>query len=148
MRLWELDGDGGDVGFGFRRAEPWEPRAPGADEADGADGADGAPPRAENAADDDGNVPRDEPVEVAREGPLVLRIGRLPPPAPRNGRPARLGPAAAAQRPNQPVAAPQEAAHRAWVQHFVQMALNDEEDLLDWDSDDEEDVGAWDIPVR
>lgn len=37
---------------------------------------------------------------------------------------------------------------RAWVQRFVHMALNDEEDLIDWDSDDEEDVGRWDIPVR
>jgi E3 ubiquitin-protein ligase RNF14 len=42
----------------------------------------------------------------------------------------------------------QEAAHQAWVQRFVQMALNDEEDQLDWDSDDEEDHAAWEIPVR
>jgi E3 ubiquitin-protein ligase RNF14 len=42
----------------------------------------------------------------------------------------------------------QEAARRAWVQNFVQMALNDEEDQLDWDSDEEEDMGAWEIPVR
>jgi len=42
----------------------------------------------------------------------------------------------------------QDAAHQAWVQMFVQMALNDEEDQLDWDSDDEEDAAAWDIPVR
>jgi len=42
----------------------------------------------------------------------------------------------------------QEAAHQAWVQRFVQMALNDEEDQLDWDSDDEEDAAAWEIPVR
>ena len=42
----------------------------------------------------------------------------------------------------------QEAAHQAWVQMFVQMALNDEEDQLDWDSDDEEDAAAWEIPVR
>lgn len=41
-----------------------------------------------------------------------------------------------------------EAAHQAWVQRFVQMALNDEEDQLDWDSDDEEDAAAWEIPVR
>lgn len=41
----------------------------------------------------------------------------------------------------------QEAAQQAWVQMFVQMALNDEEDLLD--SDDEDDDGAaWEIPVR
>jgi hypothetical protein len=42
----------------------------------------------------------------------------------------------------------QEAAHQAWVQRFVQMALNDEEDQLEWDSDDEEDAAAWEIPVR
>lgn len=41
----------------------------------------------------------------------------------------------------------QEAAQQAWVQMFVQMALNDEEDQLD--SDDEDDDGAaWEIPVR
>ena len=42
----------------------------------------------------------------------------------------------------------QDAAHQAWVQRFVEMALNDEEDQLDWDSDDEEDAAAWEIPVR
>ena len=41
----------------------------------------------------------------------------------------------------------QEAAHQEWVQRFVQMALNDEEDLVEWDSD-EEDGAAWEIPVR
>jgi E3 ubiquitin-protein ligase RNF14 len=46
------------------------------------------------------------------------------------------------------VAQGQEAAHQAWVQMFVEMALNDEEDQLDWDSDDEEDAAAWEIPVR
>lgn len=46
------------------------------------------------------------------------------------------------------VAQGQEAAHQAWVQMFVQMALNDEEDQLEWDSDDEEDAAAWEIPVR
>ena len=40
----------------------------------------------------------------------------------------------------------QEAAHQAWVQRFVEMALNDEEDQLD--SDEEEDAAAWEIPVR
>ena len=39
----------------------------------------------------------------------------------------------------------QDVAHQAWLQRFVEMALNDEEDLLD--SDDEEDA-AWEIPVR
>jgi E3 ubiquitin-protein ligase RNF14 len=41
-----------------------------------------------------------------------------------------------------------EAAHQAWVERFVQMALNDEEDQMPWDSDDEEDDAAWEIPVR
>lgn len=41
-----------------------------------------------------------------------------------------------------------EAEHQAWVERFVQMALNDEEDQIDWDSDDEEDAAAWEIPVR
>jgi E3 ubiquitin-protein ligase RNF14 len=43
-------------------------------------------------------------------------------------------------------AAEQDAVHQAWVQRFVEMALNDEEDQLD--SDDEEDAAAWEIPVR
>jgi E3 ubiquitin-protein ligase RNF14 len=38
-------------------------------------------------------------------------------------------------------------AHQEWVQRFVQMALNDEEDQVEWDSD-EEDAAAWQIPVR
>ncbi|KAK0101236.1 translation termination inhibitor protein itt1 [Cadophora gregata] len=39
-----------------------------------------------------------------------------------------------------------EQAQQAWVQMFVQMAMNDEEDQLE--SDDEEDPAAWEIPVR
>jgi E3 ubiquitin-protein ligase RNF14 len=46
-----------------------------------------------------------------------------------------------------PVGDNREAEQRAWVQQFVQLALNDQEDQLDWDSD-EEDEGAWAIPVR
>lgn len=38
-----------------------------------------------------------------------------------------------------------EAADRAWIQMFVQMAQNDEEDLLE---DDEEDAAAWEIQHR
>ncbi|TGO41121.1 hypothetical protein BHYA_0026g00280 [Botrytis hyacinthi] len=41
----------------------------------------------------------------------------------------------------------QHAANQAWVQRFVRMALNDEEDQLEWD-DDEENHAAWEIPVR
>ncbi|KAH8821408.1 hypothetical protein F5884DRAFT_85627 [Xylogone sp. PMI_703] len=44
--------------------------------------------------------------------------------------------------------AAQDAMHQAWVQRFVELALNDEEDLIEWDSDDEENPGAWEIPVR
>lgn len=40
-----------------------------------------------------------------------------------------------------------DAAHQEWVQRFVAMALNDEEDQLESDSD-EEDGAAWVIPVR
>ncbi|PQE09456.1 RWD domain-containing protein [Rutstroemia sp. NJR-2017a BVV2] len=42
----------------------------------------------------------------------------------------------------------QNAANQAWVQRFVQMALNDEEDQMEWDSDDEDNHAAWEIPVR
>jgi E3 ubiquitin-protein ligase RNF14 len=35
-----------------------------------------------------------------------------------------------------------------WVENFVRMALNDEEDQVDWDSDDEDNGEAWQIPVR
>jgi E3 ubiquitin-protein ligase RNF14 len=47
----------------------------------------------------------------------------------------------------QRAAANQEAAQQAWVQMFVRMALNDEEDQLDSD-DENEDEAAWEIPVR
>jgi E3 ubiquitin-protein ligase RNF14 len=47
----------------------------------------------------------------------------------------------------QRAAANQEAAQQAWVQMFVRMALNDEEDQLDSD-DEDEDEAAWEIPVR
>lgn len=39
-----------------------------------------------------------------------------------------------------------EEARQRWVQMFVQMALNDEEDLVEWE-DGEEDHARWDIPV-
>lgn len=48
----------------------------------------------------------------------------------------------------QPGAEDQVAARQAWVQMFVEMALNDQEDMMEWDSEDEEDAGAWEIPVR
>jgi hypothetical protein len=39
------------------------------------------------------------------------------------------------------------AANQAWVHNFVRLALADEEDLVEWDSDEEEDMN-WQIPVR
>jgi E3 ubiquitin-protein ligase RNF14 len=41
-----------------------------------------------------------------------------------------------------------EEAHMRWVQNFVNLALNDQEDQIEWDSDDEEDPEAWRIPER
>lgn len=210
MRLWELEGgDGDDVGIGYiggaqeREAvvpqvqvnevqpviyeiDPEEPEPP------------------ENLVQ-----PLDQP--VAREGPLILRIGQVPPrvpPAPQRGNvqnpPQHRGPgryqpdrrpagvlgyverpaggrharvadhrrrvgadqqarqARPARNPAPPApraAAPQAAgqvvipaegaadAHRRWVENFVRLALADEEDLIEWDSDEEEDV-EWQIPVR
>jgi hypothetical protein len=106
----------------------------------------------------------------AREGPLVLRIGQLPPrpdpvvppPAPvhqvgrgggRGGRGGRRGAAAAARAAaaaalQDPAAiqARAEQHQREWVQRFVQMAMNDEEEFMD--EGDEDDDLAWEIPVR
>jgi E3 ubiquitin-protein ligase RNF14 len=186
MRLWELEGgDGDDVGIGFAGGVEREvvilpePEAvPQIEEVE-------IPPPAEIPEIVEPEVPQEA---LQREGPLVLRINRIPPPAPvappvpdpprlqaghRNRGPpprdnVRHQPGVPApgrrmlRNPNQPVqrpigreqmvrerdAAAQEAAHQAWVQMFVQMALNDEEDQLDWDSEDEEDAEAWEIPVR
>ncbi|KAI9650038.1 hypothetical protein NHQ30_000051 [Ciborinia camelliae] len=41
-----------------------------------------------------------------------------------------------------------DAINQAWVQRFVQMALNDEEDQMEWDGDEEENHAFWEIPVR
>jgi len=103
---------------------------------------------------------------LEREGPLVLRINpalrpAVPaaPDAPQ--RPGHVNAAPPAQHNrragqaiirrgranNEAIAEAQDAANVAWVRMFVQMALNDEEDLLD--SDDEgDDQGQWEIPVR
>ncbi|KAG0648208.1 RING-type E3 ubiquitin transferase itt1 [Hyphodiscus hymeniophilus] len=70
----------------------------------------------------------------------------------RRAQPARAGRRQEARADARVGAAPQahgqeqEAAHQAWVQRFVELALNDQEDQLD--SDDEEDAAAWEIPVR
>lgn len=118
--------------------------------------------------------PNAPPLE--REGPLVLRINQLPPrPVPpaapavpeqqqrRQHRPPGRGRGAGAGRragprfdergepmfdaPNGPNAqGNDEEARQRWVQMFVQMALNDEEDLVEWE-DGEEDHARWEIPV-
>ena len=107
---------------------------------------------------------------VEREGPLVFRINQLPPRPPLPAPEAPVARPRNARRPGQrqvrqqlprqqqgrarhnpPAAQPavdQDAVRRAWVQRFVQMALNDEEDDLESDSDDDGDIGAWEIPVR
>lgn len=112
---------------------------------------------------------------LQREGPLVLRINHVPPPPPPpapDAPPAahlRRGPQRQAQRlaaanlnnqrraprlrgggrraneAEQRAEAEERAAQQAWVQMFVRMAMDDEEDQLE--SDDEGDA-AWEIPVR
>jgi E3 ubiquitin-protein ligase RNF14 len=186
MRLWELEGgDGDDVGIGFAGGVEREvvilPEPEAVPEIEEVE----IPPPVEIPEVVEPEVPQEA---LQREGPLILRINRIPAPAPlappvpdpprlqaghRNRGPpprdnVRRQPGAPQpgrrmlRNPNQPVqrpigrdqivrerdAAAQEAAHQAWVQMFVQMALNDEEDQLDWDSEDEEDAEAWEIPVR
>ncbi|EGU72099.1 hypothetical protein FOPG_06295 [Fusarium oxysporum f. sp. conglutinans race 2 54008] len=217
MRLWELEGgDGDDVGLGFVGG-----RGPVADAPAALDDIELMPlPEVIESDDSDGedeanvqgnNRPlggQGQGIEIAREGPLVIRLvdnqardGRraIPPAAPdapqqlagrgHNGPPrgpagrgrgargagrgggavargrgggggggggARGGGAVAnRQRVNQrQPQLPQQAqgqdennqdgldpAQEAWVRRFVQMALNDEEDLVDGDSD--EDDGNW-----
>ncbi|CZR39542.1 uncharacterized protein FPRO_04439 [Fusarium proliferatum ET1] len=212
MRLWELEGgDGDDVGLGFVGG-----RGPVADAPAALDDIELMPlPEVIESDDSDGedeanvqgnNRPlggQGQGIEIAREGPLVIRLvdnqardGRraIPPAAPdapqqlagrgHNGPPrgpagrgrgargaGRVGGAVARgrggggargggavanrQRVNQrQPQLPQQAqgqdennqdgldpAQEAWVRRFVQMALNDEEDLVDGDSD--EDDGNW-----
>jgi E3 ubiquitin-protein ligase RNF14 len=111
------------------------------------------PPRAVPAVPD---APQPEPARNRRRG---MPNRRIPGPgAARQGEPigagfVRGGGRGAARQEavvqaREVAAQEQEAAHQAWVQRFVQMALNDEEDQLEWDSDDEEDAAAWEIPVR
>ncbi|KAF4632723.1 hypothetical protein G7Y89_g5408 [Cudoniella acicularis] len=177
MRLWELEGgDGDDVGIGFaggnRMPDP-EDIEPDNQilEVEEPDDQEPVPPPVPEVVVIEPPAPPQEALQ--REGPLVLRINQLPPrpaPAPvvpdppRGGRNQRQPPNARGavgrqggrgngrprrvprpQGPVEPDPLGQEAAQQAWVQMFVQMALNDEEDQLD--SDDEED-GAWEIPVR
>ncbi|KAI6250634.1 E3 ubiquitin-protein ligase itt1 [Erysiphe necator] len=110
--------------------------------------------------------------EIQREGPLVLRINHVPRPAQRNmaQEPNEAPPKRFNRRRrdhnirrSQRVRVDNEAnpilhnnqllvdegeANQRWVQRFVQLALNDEEDLIDWNSDDELDHIAWEIPIR
>ncbi|CAG7554564.1 unnamed protein product [Fusarium equiseti] len=213
MRLWELEGgDGDDVGLGFIGGP-----GPGANpppalndiellpeviESDSDGEEDG---EALGARDNDrqlGGQGQGQGIEIAREGPLVIRLvdnqardGRraIPPAAPdapqqpagrghhghprgaaargrgvrgvgrggaavrgRGGGQPRGGGAANRQRANQRQPQPAQAqgqgqdennqavldaAQEAWVRRFVQMALNDEEDLVEGDSDEED--GNW-----
>lgn len=98
-----------------------------------------APAVADPRANNQRNGGPQRPAEVRRQ-PGIPNGGR------RAGRPHRR------QRDRedlerQRAAANQEAAQQAWVQMFVRMALNDEEDQLDSD-DENEDEAAWEIPVR
>ncbi|KAI9746380.1 MAG: translation termination inhibitor protein itt1 [Claussenomyces sp. TS43310] len=174
MRLWELEGgDGAEVDHGYAGGMRAAVEAPveivDPEEAE----AEVEPHVGPNGGEEaQVLVPVDRP--VAREGPLVLRIGRAQAQAPqrvpqrpaadhnvqyaerpvghprRNGRFAARRDAAIARRerqaPNHNVAQEMEEAQQRWVQNFVQMALNDEEDLID-DGDEEDDV-VWEIPVR
>jgi E3 ubiquitin-protein ligase RNF14 len=173
MRLWELEeGDGDDVGIGYAGGVPRnipeevaeiEPEEEEIGEFEVLEMANDEP------HDQPAQGPFDDAPQAAlqREGPLVLRINQLPPqpvvaPAvpdpPQNGRrqrgPPRRGQGRRVVQPRNGNgnAAPldrdaQEAAQREWVQRFVQMALNDEEDQLDSD-DEDNDAAAWEIPVR
>ncbi|CAF3443471.1 hypothetical protein SNK03_008502 [Fusarium graminearum] len=213
MRLWELEGgDGDDVGLGFIGG-----RGPGADpqpalneiellpeviESDDSDGEEEVDARDNNRQL--GGQGQDQGIEIAREGPLVIRLvdnqardarRAIPPAAPdapqhpagrghhgpprgvagrgrgaggvgrggggvavgRGGGGPRGGGAVNRQRANQrqhQLQQQQQAngqndnnqagldpAQEAWVRRFVQMALNDEEDLVEGDSDDED--GNW-----
>ncbi|KAM0346026.1 hypothetical protein ACHAPU_005787 [Fusarium lateritium] len=213
MRLWELEGgDGDDVGLGFVGGRGPAAAAPAANPAPAFDDIELLPEVIESDdSEDEGEVNvhennrhlggQGQGIEIAREGPLVIRLvdnqardGRraIPPAAPDapqqpagrghhgpprgpagRGRGARGGRGGAAvargrggghrgggvaanrQRANQrqpqlPQAAPGQdennqdgldPAQEAWVRRFVQMALNDEEDLVEGDSD--EDDGNW-----
>jgi len=215
MRLWELEGgDGQDVGIGYGGAgdgpdaveipaeehvvlDPQEVAA--IMEAEERIVGDQPAPNVAPVANGHNGNRQPERVEVAREGPLVLRIGGdVPRERPRDAaaevgafavhgaaqrgrgrggrgnrgnqrggggagrgvgdnQPGRR--AARNQQPqaanNRPAAAPAppnagagigdilrqggelNEAQQAWVRHFVQLALNDQEDEVDWDSGDE-----------
>ncbi|KAH8652395.1 RWD domain-containing protein [Xylariales sp. PMI_506] len=203
MRLWELEGgDGDDVGIAYeggnalRRAnivpgqygEHLEIVAPRHNDAARAPEAEMPLDRDLNAAEEAPRQeavparPANQPVAVAREGPLVLRIEGNVPPVRRDQPPRPPPPAAAhdghqrgrgrggfrgrgaaaganrqqnrAQAPNQRPPRNGRAvgqnveeveanvmlnqADEDWVRHFVQLALHDQEHLIDWDSDDDE----------
>jgi E3 ubiquitin-protein ligase RNF14 len=172
MRLWEREGgDGDDVNIGFAGAAPdmveiapEDFRDPDEREPHVAEAVDQVDlPEAAAAVEEPAHQPAPpqpapqihqapaHPVaahELHREGPLVLRINaqprRAPAPAP-EPQPAQQRPRARQEVGGRDDAAMQ--AHQQWVQMFVQMALKDEEDLVEWDSD-EEDAAAWEIPVR
>ncbi|KAL4726085.1 hypothetical protein ACLX1H_006762 [Fusarium chlamydosporum] len=208
MRLWELEGgDGDDVGLGFiggRGPAANPPPAlndiellPEVIESDDSEGEEEVDARDNNRQLGGQGQGQGQGIEIAREGPLVIRLvdnqardGRraIPPAAPdapqqpagrghhgpprgaagrgrgargagrggaavrRGGGGPRGGGAANRQRANQRQPQPQQQANgqdennqagldpaqEAWVRRFVQMALNDEEDLVEGDSDEED----------
>ncbi|KAH7360089.1 RWD domain-containing protein [Rhexocercosporidium sp. MPI-PUGE-AT-0058] len=172
-RLWELEeGDGHDVGQGHG-GRPVELHEEDEEEEELPEPVVEVVQVPEIVEPEEPRV-RLEPLQ--REGPLVLRINHVPapPPPPAPEVPVRALPNRVPRRalgpPNQRrvvrhrnvVAGARrlgeaeerdafeerraEQAQQAWVQMFVQMAMNDEEDQLE--SDDEEDPAAWEIPVR
>lgn len=172
MRLWELEGgDGAEVDHGFAGGLGERPAPRHVEDEVPIELL--APPEVEpEVVHDPAEAARPAPLDrpFAREGPLVLRIGQVPPRAPAQPQPQQANRderVAGAPRRNRGapdrrggVHAPRERqapnhdneervmreAQQRWVQNFVQMALNDEEDLIE-DGDEEDDV-AWEIPVR
>ncbi|KAK2023057.1 RWD-domain-containing protein [Colletotrichum zoysiae] len=119
MRLWELEGgDGDNVGIGFAGGRQGQGQGQGQDDDDDDDENDGLVeivdivPEIEEPDDSDSDTEADDVPQpppppaggVAREGPLVLRIGAGP--APRGGRGGGGGAAAGAAHGVVPPAAP------------------------------------------
>ena len=170
MRLWELEEGDGDEDDRARDRFDRQFEVP-ADEEEHA-GEDVAPPAAlqQDVPAPAPAIANPNAPPLEREGPLVLRINQLPPrpaPAPApvvdpprrqhrqnqngRGRGRRGGAEPRFDERGEPMFdddgnGNDEAARQRWVQMFVQMALNDEEDLVEWE-DGEEDHARWEIPV-
>jgi len=168
MRLWELEEGDGDAEDLWRDRQARELQIPDEDEHEQEIEVVPPPPQPQQqqavpAAPANPNAPA-----LEREGPLILRINQLPPrpvpaaaPAPeprRQNRQAQNGRGGRRRAPRfdergEPMFegaagadGDDEEARQRWVQMFVQMALNDEEDLVEWE-DGEEDHARWEIPV-